>query len=371
MKKKKLLFIIWSFSYGGGAERILSNIVNNLDPNKYEIEILEYFYIGIKKEKINDNIKLLPPIIDGTNRKLSNRIKNAIIHFLISRYPALIRRRYLNKTYDVEIAFNYMIPTFLLNEKSDKLISWMHGAIYDLKENKKNRKIQDKYLKKVNNIVSISNKTYESVVDVFPQYKNKMLIINNGFEFKDIQTKSMEKTNSKKVFDLIFCGRLDDNKNPLKMLKILKKTKEKGYNFKLAYIGTGNIEKELREKIKEYEFDKNVSVLGYQNNPYVYMKDAKLICMTSYREGFPTVIAEAMTLGKPFISTNVAGAEELSNKNKCGFIEDDIEKYSDKVIELLTNKELYKTMSNECKKHVKKYSMEEQIKKIEALINKE
>ena len=44
MKKKKILFIIWSFTYGGGAERVLANIVNNLDKNRYDIDILS---IGI------------------------------------------------------------------------------------------------------------------------------------------------------------------------------------------------------------------------------------------------------------------------------------------------------------------------------------
>ena len=43
--KKKVLFIIWSYSYGGGAERVLTNIVNNLDPSKYEIDILEYYML--------------------------------------------------------------------------------------------------------------------------------------------------------------------------------------------------------------------------------------------------------------------------------------------------------------------------------------
>lgn len=44
MKKKKVLFIIWSFSYGGGAEKILANIVNNLDYEKYDIDVLEYLH---------------------------------------------------------------------------------------------------------------------------------------------------------------------------------------------------------------------------------------------------------------------------------------------------------------------------------------
>ena len=39
--KKKVLFYLWSFSLGGGAEKILATIVNNLDPDKYDIDILE------------------------------------------------------------------------------------------------------------------------------------------------------------------------------------------------------------------------------------------------------------------------------------------------------------------------------------------
>ena len=56
MKKKKVLFIIWSFSYGGGAEKILANIVNNLDYEKYDIDVLEYLHAD-KMEPVNGNIK--------------------------------------------------------------------------------------------------------------------------------------------------------------------------------------------------------------------------------------------------------------------------------------------------------------------------
>ena len=53
MKKKKILFIIWSFTYGGGAERVLANIVNNLDKNRYDIDIIEYWHTNINNEEIN------------------------------------------------------------------------------------------------------------------------------------------------------------------------------------------------------------------------------------------------------------------------------------------------------------------------------
>lgn len=175
-----------------------------------------------------------------------------------------------------------------------------------------------------------------------------------------------EKANEK--FDIIYCGRLDENKDPVKLLKIMKIIKEKGYNFKLAYIGEGILKQELEDKIANWNMQDSVKLLGFQNNPYKYMNESKIICMTSHSEGFPTVIIEGMTLGKPFISTPVAGVDEMSDNNKCGYIESEETKYADRIIQLLTDENLYKEMSKNCKHNVKRFSMSNQIKKIEDLI---
>ena len=53
---KKILFIIYTYSLGGGAEAILTNVVNHLNPSKYQIDILEYAQYGTKTEVINKNI---------------------------------------------------------------------------------------------------------------------------------------------------------------------------------------------------------------------------------------------------------------------------------------------------------------------------
>lgn len=367
--KKKVLFIIWSFSHGGGAEKILSDLVNNMDSSKYEIDILEYLYVGIKKEKIEKHVNLLPPIIDATTNNIFKKVKNKVINFLITRYPKVIRKMYLNKTYDVEISFNYMIPSLLLNEKSSKKIAWVHGDIYDLQSNSRNKKIQEKSFNKVDKIVAISNKTYESIIDVYPLYKNKTTIINNGYDFKKIKELSEEK--EKSTVDILFCGRLDKNKNPLRLLEIFNKVCKQKKDCTLGYIGTGELIDNLKCQIKKYKLEKNVRIFGYQKNPYKFMNNSKLICMTSTSEGFPTVIIEAMTLGKPFISTIVAGTQEMSNNGNCGFTINDIDDYANKIIELLNNNDLYEKMSNNCKKYVKKFSIQNQVDKLENLINKE
>lgn len=122
MKKKKILFIIWSFTYGGGAERVLANIVNNLDKNRYDIDIIEYWHTNINNEEINDNVTLLEPIIDADNDSI---LKKILYKILLYVFPYYLRKKYIKNNYDMQISFNYLIPTFLLDKKC-KTYAWVH-----------------------------------------------------------------------------------------------------------------------------------------------------------------------------------------------------------------------------------------------------
>lgn len=366
--KKKVLFIIWSYSYGGGAERILTNIVNNLDPSKYEIDILEYVCAGIKKEEINDNINLLNPIIDITDRSFINRVNNYIKEKVVYRFPKLLRQKYIKKDYDVEIAFNYLIPTFLLNYNV-KTIGWCHGAVTDLKENDKLKKLQKKYYDKINKIVAISNKTFDSVIDVYPEYKNKVELIYNGFDKNNI----LNKINDYKAenIDILYCGRFDENKNPAKFIEIIKNIKKVKNDIRAGMLGIGKLEENIKKMIDEYKLGDNVILYGYKDNPYPIINSTKIMCLTSCSEGFPTVLMEGMILGKPFISTEVAGTKEMSNSNKCGFVSNDNEMLCKYAIKLLEDKKLYDVMSRDSKKHAENFTLINQIKNIESIIDKE
>ena len=62
MEKLKLLFITYTHSNGGGAEKVLTTLVNNLDSEKYDISIFEIVRYDVKQEPLNKNIRLLPPL---------------------------------------------------------------------------------------------------------------------------------------------------------------------------------------------------------------------------------------------------------------------------------------------------------------------
>lgn len=362
--KKKILFIIWSFTYGGGAEKILANIVNNMDLNKYEIDILEYWHADINNEKLKKGITLLPPILDSTK---DNLFKMHYYKYLLEHNPEKLRKKYINKKYDYEISFNYLIPTFLLSQDA-YTISWVHGSIEDLKKNKRNYKLQKESFANVNKIVAISQKTYNSILDVYPEYENKTTIINNGFDFSKINalTKSKKIAKSKK-FTFLFAGRFDINKNPLYLLEVAKKLKSLGEKFEIWLLGQGNLEDKIREKIKEYNLEKSIKILGYQKNPYPYFNAADAILMCSKSEGFPTVLAEGLALGKPFVSTDVGGVIELSCNNECGFVASNFDEYCEYASKLINDKKLYDNMVKSAKENIKKFTIKKQIEKLEEL----
>ncbi len=363
--KKKILFIIWSFTYGGGAEKILSSIVNNLDSSKYEIDIIEYWHSDVKKEETREDINILPPIIDSIN---DSKIKKLFYKILLESFPILLRKKYIKKKYDIEIAFNYLIPTFLLSHNT-KTIAWVHGDVYDLEKNKKNYLLQKKSFKHVNKIVAISDNTYKSIEKVFPNYSDKLLLINNGFDIENILHKADEeklKKENKKI--LLFINRLDENKNPLYALDVAKKLVDKGYDFRLQYLGKGELKESLINKINELKLNDYVEILGYKSNPYPYIKRSTIVLGCSKSEGFPTIFIEAIALGKPFVSTKVGGVEEISDNEKCGLVADNLEDYTNKVISLLDNEKKYNEFSKYGINHSKKFTIETQMKAIENLI---
>lgn len=362
---KHVLFIIYTHTLGGGAEKILTTIVNHLDPEKYQIDILEYAQYDVKREGLNSNIHRLPPVLSMKNDgKWSRLFKNIQVFSL----PHWLKRH--RKKYDLEISFNYLIPTFLLSHRCPS-IAWIHGSIDDLKQNAYYRMLERAALGKVNRIVAISENTYRSILDVYPQYKKKIELIYNGFDFDAIRSASREVCPIQIQHPAIcFAGRLEKNKNPTSLIAAVDMLRKKGKRVYLYLMGEGVQRDALTQQIHDLELDSQISLLGYQNNPYPVMAQCDVIGMLSKSEGFPTVFPEAMSLGVPFVSTPVGGIAELSDDGRCGLVVQTVEDCTQALESILYNKERWTMMSHACIKHIQQYSLEHQIKKIEALVDR-
>lgn len=364
--RKKVLFIIWSFSMGGGAEKILANILNNIDLNKYEIDVLEYIHFDVKQEIIPKEINRIRPIL---NYNETNKYKRYLFDKLCLYFPSLIRKAHLRKKYDIEISFNEQIPSYLLDQGAITFC-WIHSSMYGIEKFKKSYIKQLKVFKSARKIIAISEMTEKSISDIFPEVSNKIIKIYNGFTFENIINKSNEHTDIKLYNNsLVLIGRLDERKQPLKSIECLRKLHDQACNYHLYILGQGELLNQIENQVKKYNLEKYVHILGYIQNPYPIIKQGKAIVSFSSQEGFPTIFVEGLTVGVPFVSSEVGGAKELSNGGKCGIVYKTIDEACNILKQIYNKKIIFKR--DECQQFIIKFSIENQIINLENLLDNE
>lgn len=361
--KKKILFIIWSYTYGGGAEALLTTIVNHLNPNKYDISIIEYQHADIKKEPVNSNIHVLPYIqaVETPERYSKG--------YQLQNMPEILIDTYIKKDYDLYVSFNYQIPTFLL-PRGTKNIAWIHSDVYDLAEEGmlRKRKKQDIAFDKVRKIVAISNFTEKSIKDLFPNHANKVMKIYNGVDTDRVRKLSLEDTDiNLEGYSILFVGRLEERKNPVRLVNVLKLVHEKGIKAHLYFMGKGTEEEDIIAEADKLKLSSFVHLIGYQQNPFPIIRQCDVVCLLSKTEGFSMCLLESVALDKPFVATGIGGAEELANNQRCGrIIETDMEA-AEAICEFL-NKEK-EEIKIECQESIKQFGLEHYIEQIEDLFD--
>lgn len=363
---KKVLILIPSYSLGGGAEKILSNILCNGDFSNYKIEIIEIEHSHFGFEKLPSDIKVINRLVSYKYPKILS-----VALMQIGKYFPRLARKYLvkNDNYDIEITFAVMYPDIPFSKNNNKKIFWVHGSIEDfaLPRYEWRKKSHKKHFSEASNIVAISQKTKKSIVDLYPEVENKVKLVYNGYNFEELEQKSLENVDIK-IEELSICsvGRIEEAKGSDKNLEIIKELHAKGYKYHLYFIGSGSLETELREKVKDYNLENYVHFLGYQKNPYKYIKNMKLLLSMSKQEGFPGVYVESMFLGLPFVSTEVGGAEELSQNGKYGKIISNEEQAQEMIINYIEKKEIVN--KEEMKEFIRGFSLDEQIKNFKKLL---
>ena len=343
--KKKVLFFLWSFSLGGGAEKILSTIVSNLDLSKYQIDILEMEHFDKGYEAVPEGVRILKPY----KKKSYGRVIDSILWRLRIYFPYLVRKWLVKDDYDIEVSFTIMNPAFPFSKRKEvKKIALIHGSI-------------EAFLK----IIAISKKTRESIETVYPMFQNKIQTIYNGYDFTALLEKSEEiPTVTLEKNSICVIGRLEYLKGTDRVLEVFNELQNEVNDVHLYYIGSGEQESFLKGEVERLQLQNKVHFLGYQKNPYSILKQAKVLCSLSKQEGFSGAVVEAVTLGIPFVSTNVGGALELSNDGQFGEVIDTNQEAIDALKKYITGE---KRISEHYSEFIQQFTIEKQLQQIEEL----
>ena len=224
----------------------------------------------------------------------------------------------LSKHYDVAISTAEFYCNNLVAEKIDaeKKIGWIHPDYSSLHTD---TFFDKRTLDKLDYIVTVSNTSKNSLIKVFPEYRNKVYFIPNLLNVEKIIKLSKDKPREySKISGPIFVtvARLDNSSKRLdRIVEACRILKDKGFEFHWFIVGGGSdydAIQTLSEKIKTTDV---LHLLGAKVNPYPYIKYADAFVLTSQYEGKPVVVDEAMLLGCPVVTTQYTSAIEQIGDN--------------------------------------------------------
>lgn len=197
---------------------------------------------------------------------------------------------------------------------------------------------------------------------------NKLGIKNTKVIFNGVDTKTFTPGEIKtKTPILIFTGRLEKEKNPIYLVKLAKKLKEKEFSFKMQIIGDGRLLPEISRLVFKYKLEENIILGGKINQeilPSIY-QSADIFFTPSKSEVMPLSLLEALACGLPVVCLEKSNLESLITNGKNGLVlKDNLDLVAESIIRLLDNRKVLKNMSIEARKTALKYSLEQNAKEI-------
>lgn len=312
--KQKLLFLIPNLCHGG-AEKVLVNLVNNLNPEKYDITLLTLFDVGVHKDA------LLPHIHYRTVMRRQFRGNTTLFKFFS---PEFLWKRMVKEHYDVAVSYLEGPTNRILSGCTDpdtKRVAWLHTAM-------DNKKVFSVGFRSAKEAVHRYSK-FDKIIAVSQQVKTFFLshydapcsieVLYNTNETEQIRQKAvlpLDDTDFQEQ-DLTICstGRLIKVKGFDRLLNAHRRLLDEGYRHKICILGVGEEQKSLEHEISRHGLQDSFLLLGYKDNPYQYVSRCDLYVCSSRREGFSTAVTEALVVGTPVVSTDCSGAKELLGEN--------------------------------------------------------
>jgi len=371
--KIKIAFFIPSLEEGG-AEHNLIKILSNLDKEKYEILLV----LGKKKGSLLLRIPKEIPVI-ALNiycfpflfLKLISFLKKEKLDILVSTFPRFNIINILAKEFSKTKTKIVIIEQTIVSELENSAKNFINRAIA--------RFILPFLIKliypRADSIISVSGGVAKDLLK-FISDSSKLQVIYNPVIEERIYYLSEEPIKhswfQKAGLPIIIsAGRLIKTKDYPTLLLAFSWVFKK-IPSRLVILGEGKERKNLERLSIKLGISENVAFLGFQENPYKYLKKSSLFTLSSLREGFSNVIVEAMACGLPIVSTNCQGPVELLEKGKNGIL---IEKGDEKalakaIIMLLNNFSLRNKLSEEGKRRAKDFTVEKSINQYDKVFQK-
>lgn len=311
--KKKIIVSIPNLN-GGGAERFIVHLINNLDKKKYEIKLLLLEKQGVYLKDLRKDIEIIDLGTKSVKKsffklfKVIQKEKPEIFFSTIGHYNILVAI--------MSFIFFFSSTSFIIRESNIVTLE--------------NRRLSERIILKIfyrftQKIVAQSEDMKKDLIKNWGIKFNKIIKINNMIDFDLINLKLKEKSkinlklNKKNIISI---GRLSKQKNFLELLKKIKIFPKK-LNYHFYILGEGEERTVLENYIIQNSLTDIITLTGFQDNPYTYLEQGDAYILSSKYEGFANVLLEANALGLPVLSNKcLGGINEIIVPGVNGVVKD-------------------------------------------------
>jgi glycosyltransferase involved in cell wall biosynthesis len=370
--RKKVFFLIPTLS-GGGAERVIVNLLQHIDRTK----ICPHLVLFYKKGEYLINLSA-----DITIHELKkNEYKYGFQWLILFKLKMLIK----NERPDIIISFMWY-PNFLnifakylsgidyrivVSERLTVSVS-CEGRLTELLR----RVIIRFFYNRADSIIVNANAMGVQLRQMFSIPLDKIKVIHNPINIQKIILLSKEDVHNpwykENVPIIIGVGRLSSQKGFSYLIKAIHIIDREGIQCRLLILGKGKEDKKLKKLVKDLCIDDKVIFLGFQENPYKYLAKSTLFVLSSLYEGLPNALLEALSLGVPSIATRCpTGPEEIITDGVDGILVPpaDEKALANAIKKLLLVKNLRKRLSEAARKRAEDFRVEKIIKQYENVID--
>ena len=177
--------------------------------------------------------------------------------------------------------------------------------------------------KKYTRILLVSEAVFDEAV--FLTDKQRVSVMGNPIDRHYIEQRAKEW--QAEPTDVLFVGRFMKQKNPLCFVRLAERLYRKYPDIRVRMIGGGEMLEQCRQYIMELKMGDIIKLTGFLENPYPYMKNARLLIVTSDWEGYGLVACEALTLSVPVLARRVGGLPEAVGQIDDALYMDEDEAY--------------------------------------------
>lgn len=343
--KKRILIVNSHFGMGGIESALVS--MANILCERYEVDLLMYYPEGPIKERLDPRVNIIDSCFAlkamGMSVPQALKSKNIlIILFRIlgsvwsavfsNRLPIWLATKIQPKLLGYDLAIAYRPETFKKSLGSGYVrvmcrcteakvkAAWIH---FDSHNFDNDRKFNLKYYDEADIVVGVSESVAAAFKDVNPSLAHKTDYCRNFIEFEKLFKKSEEVQQIAYPEGKFICfsaSRLGPEKGFLRAISALSPVMKEHNDIMWYIAGDGKERSKIEEAIKENGLQERIILLGNQNNPYPYMKNADLYFSLSFHEAAPVVYAEAKALGVPVFTTETSSSREMLNDGQEDFI---------------------------------------------------